>query len=408
MNILHTADWHLGQYFYGHERNREQQVFLDWLVETLKSERIDLLLISGDVFDVANPSAQSQRQLYRFLTQAHQACPQLQTIITAGNHDSATRLEAPGSLLENFNVRIVGTIQRKEDRSIDYERLLLPAPHGGSPQAWVLAIPFPRPGDLPSSGKYSEGIAQLYQEAYQFAREKVGGKAPIIAMGHLHAMDADTSADDRSERTVIGGVESVPVTAFDEGLAYTALGHIHRPQKVGGRKDVRYSGSPLPMSFTEREYKHQVVKVVLGEEKAEAIEPIPIPIPARLRQIPAQPSPLKEVLKSLEELPDQDEGGKEGFWDYAEVQVALSEPEPSLKQQVQEVTSRKQIKLAKITPHYPNRNEESEGSMQMRTQRDLEQLNPQKLFEQIYDAAFGGKIPEEIQNRFDEVVIGER
>src|SRR5690606_18891605 len=112
MNILHTADWHLGQLFYEYDRAYEHQQFLDWLVQTLQQEAVDVLLISGDVFDSANPSAATVRQFYTFLNQASKACPGLQIVVTAGNHDSATRLESPKPLLESSHIHIIGVVEK--------------------------------------------------------------------------------------------------------------------------------------------------------------------------------------------------------------------------------------------------------------------------------------------------------
>lgn len=402
MNILHTADWHLGQQFYEYDRTEEHQAFLDWLVTTLQTEEIDLLLISGDVFDVANPSAKSQRQFYHFLKEAKASRPSLQTIVTAGNHDSATRLEAPQALVHDLEVRIVGSIHKNEQRVIDYSQLLLPV-RSRQETVWVLAIPFPRPGDHPKAPTYTEGVTQLYLEGYAYARERLGEDAVIVAMGHLHAMDAKISEDDRSERTVIGGVEFVPASAFDEGIAYTALGHIHRPQRVGKRENVRYSGSPLPMSFTERNYQHQVVKVCLRQGQDADIHTLHIPITARLRQLPPTPQPLSQVLAALEELPDSTQDEASNLADYLEVQVLLTEPEPNLKHQIRSITDQKAVKLAKITPHYPTR-EQSQEKGTVQSYEDLHKLQPQHLFERIYQSKFNSQIPDDIQKLFHEVL----
>ena len=105
MRLLHTSDWHLGQSLHNFERHYEHQRFLDWLLDTVVSERADALLIAGDIFDNANPSSASQKQLYRFLQRARERVPHLNLIVIAGNHDSPGRLEAPGPLLEAHGTR---------------------------------------------------------------------------------------------------------------------------------------------------------------------------------------------------------------------------------------------------------------------------------------------------------------
>ena len=126
MRILHTADWHIGQLFHEYDRTYEHQQFLDWLLITLAAEQIDVLLISGDVFDHGNPSATSIRMFYKFLNLAVKASPHLQIIVTAGNHDSASRLESPKPLLESSAIHIVGVVERDVEGQIDFEKLTIP------------------------------------------------------------------------------------------------------------------------------------------------------------------------------------------------------------------------------------------------------------------------------------------
>ena len=149
MRFLHTSDWHLGQTLHSFERFHEHQAFLDWLIDTIVAEQVDALLIAGDVYDNANPSATSQKQLYRFLRSAKSAAPHLNIVIIAGNHDSAGRLEAPAPLLEELDVSLVGHVVRDVDGNIDYGRLVVPLKdRSGQTTAWCLAVPFLRPGAL--------------------------------------------------------------------------------------------------------------------------------------------------------------------------------------------------------------------------------------------------------------------
>src|SRR5690606_4373168 len=171
MNILHTADWHLGQLFHEYDRTYEHQQFLDWLVQTLQREEVDVLLISGDVFDLSNPSAATIRQFYTFLNRATNACPDIQVVITAGNHDSASRLESPKPLLESSNIHIIGVVEKDDSGAIDYDKLLIPLMKHGAIKAWCMAVPFLRMGDYPAladcDNPYAEGVATLYRHVCQ-------------------------------------------------------------------------------------------------------------------------------------------------------------------------------------------------------------------------------------------------
>ena len=199
MRLLHTSDWHLGQTLHNFDRAYEHACFLGWLVETIAVEDIDVLLIAGDIFDNANPSAAAHRQLYRFLQQAKARVPHLQVVVIAGNHDSPGRLEAPTPLLEAHGTIVVGNVLRRGDGEIDLERLLVPLhDRDGNTAAWCLAVPFLRPGDLPrlraAEGEqpvqdsvrdpYQHGTALLYRQAHALARERAAAGQAIIAMGH--------------------------------------------------------------------------------------------------------------------------------------------------------------------------------------------------------------------------------
>src|SRR5665647_797911 len=270
MRILHTADWHIGQLFHEYDRTYEHQQFLNWLVETLQDEKIDVLLVSGDVFDLSNPSAVSIKLFYTFLNQAVKANPQLQIIITAGNHDSAARLESPKPLLESSNIHIIGLVEKDEKGNIDCEKLIIPLKDkDGNFQACCMAVPFLRMGDYPviedCNNPYAEGVAKLYEQVYQCALNKSQAAQSIICMGHLHTQQAEKTGMDDFERLIMGGVECISATAFHEDIKYVALGHIHKAQRIGGKDHIRYCGSPIPMSFSELNYKHQVIVFELVE-----------------------------------------------------------------------------------------------------------------------------------------------
>jgi exonuclease SbcD len=150
MRLLHTADWHIGQLFYEYDRSFEHEQFLNWLLNTLQDARIDVLLISGDVFDLSNPSAASVRLFYSFLNRAIVQQPGLQIVITAGNHDSAARLETPKPLLFSTNIHIVGLIGKDEKGAPDYSKLVIPLfNQNGDPEVMCIAVPFLRQGDYP-------------------------------------------------------------------------------------------------------------------------------------------------------------------------------------------------------------------------------------------------------------------
>ncbi|MBC7387840.1 MAG: exonuclease SbcCD subunit D C-terminal domain-containing protein [Opitutaceae bacterium] len=402
MKILHTADWHIGQLFHEYDRSYEHQKFLDWLVQLLQTEQIDVLLISGDVFDISNPSATSIKMFYTFLNQATKANPDLQIIITAGNHDSASRLEAPKPLLESSNVHIIGLVEKDEEGQIDYQKLLVPIQnHAGEIKIQCLAVPFLRMGDYPSikdcANPYTEGVTKLYQEAFEYANSKKQDGQSIIAMGHLHTHHAEISDLDKSERLIMGGVECIPATAFHPDIKYVALGHIHKAQRIGGKEHVRYSGSPLPMSFSELNYKHQVIVFELADDISN-LKSIEIPLFVRLQRIPLSSQPLHQVIALLEALPKMDETLE--TVPYLEVRVLLDGPEPALRHKIESALMGKNVRLTKIDVKYP---ESTKAQTEFITPEKLNELQPIDVFGKVYQARFNSDVPPTILQLFQEV-----
>lgn len=391
MKILHTADWHLGQTFFDFDRKAEHIVFLEWLKKKTHELSIDILLIAGDIFDSPNPSAESQRMYYHFLRDITAENPELQIIIIAGNHDSAARLEAPSPLLEGMNISVRGIVKRTDDGGIDFNHLIIPLHKGG----YCLAVPYLRQGDYPESENYTEGVKKMYEATYEVIKEKKE-ENPVIAMGHLQATGSEISDNDRSERTTIGGLECVSPEAFDQGITYTALGHLHRAQRVSGRENVRYAGAPLPMSFAERNNKQGVTFIEIGNENT--INRIEFDTPVKLLSIPAQALPLNEVLNEISELPD---GEITEFSPYLEVKILITEPEPSLRHQIEESLKAKSVRLARIAAHTPQKDFEAKSI----TYEQLQTVNPIDIATDIFRRRFGGEdMPEKMKSLLQGII----
>lgn len=406
LKILHTADWHIGQNFHEYDRSYEHQQFLTWLVGILLEKSIDVLLMSGDVFDVSNPAAASVSLFYQFLKNATTVRPGLQIVIIAGNHDSAPRLEAPKPLLDDYNIHIVGKVERNAAGEIDYEKLVIPIRNtAGEIKAWCIAIPFLRPGDYPivpdAIAPYAEGIMEVYAKAYDYTLALQQPGQAILAMGHLHTLNAELSENDKSERLIMGGVEFIPVSAFHKDIIYTALGHIHKAQKIAGLENIRYAGSPLPMSFSEINYRHQVILLEVEEEKLASLTTIDIPVTVELLRIPSTPKPVAEVLKELEQLPELSENREQA--PYLEVRVLLDGPEPSLRYKIETAIKNKQVRLAKIEVRYPSTDNSDDNTKLADNQ--LSELEPIHVFKRIYQSRFNQDVPEELLSLFNQVSL---
>ncbi|RFP20185.1 exonuclease subunit SbcD [Duganella sp. BJB488] len=414
MRLLHTSDWHLGQSLHNFERTYEHQCFLDWLLDTIAAEQADALLIAGDIFDNANPSSASQKQLYRFLQQAKERAPQLNLVIIAGNHDSPGRLEAPGPLLEAHGTRVVGTVQRKADGEIDLEPLVLPLTgRGGAVEAWCLAVPFLRPGDVPrlpaedgadpAPDPYLAGIALLYQQTLELALSKRQAGQAILAMGHCHMVDGQMS-NDSERRIVIGGTEMLPAGIFGPDIAYAALGHLHLAQNVGKQQHIRYCGSPIPLSFAEVGYSHQILRIDIDGANVREITPLMVPRAVALLRVPAKPAPLAQVLEELAALDlPQAEPERQPF---LEVRVLLDAPEPGLRARVEAALDGKPVRLAKIETSSAARGISIDDEVM--TLDRLEQLKPDDIFRQLYRQRFDNDAPPDQLSAFTELMLTSR
>ena len=409
MRFIHTSDWHLGQALHNFERSFEHQCFLDWLLDRLVAEQADALLISGDVFDTANPSAAALKQFYRFLQQAKVRVPHLSTVIIAGNHDSPGRLEAPGPLLETVDATVIGFVPRGHDGEIDVRQLLIPLKNRrGDIAAWALAVPFLRPGDVPrvdgSADPYHDGITLLYSRALAIAQQLRQPGQALIALGHCHMVGGQISSD--SERPiVIGGSEALPSNLFEAQVAYAALGHLHLAQCVGGQNHLRYCGSPLPMSFAEVAYPHQVLLINLKGDAIGSITSLMVPRAVNLLRVPARPEPLPAVLAALKALvvPPQADPKR---YPYLEVRVLLDAPEPGLRNEIEAALTEHAVRLAKIETSFAV-NVGTTGAVAHTSLDALEQLQPGTVFDQLYRSKYSTDTPAALNAAFAELLLAD-
>ncbi len=400
MNILHTADWHIGQSFHQYDRTREHEAFLSWLVNTLEKEAIDVLLISGDVFDLVNPSAKSVKQFYSFLNKATRTVPHVQIIVTAGNHDSAPKLESVTPLLESTNIHIVGYVEwdQKENRHL-FEKLTIPLrDKQGELEGYCLAIPYLRYDEIsrPSTGRlsYQEEVANFYQKAHDYAKTLVSDREALIAMGHLHVQSAEVTSDDQSERYIMGGIEALSSESFQRYFAYVALGHIHKAQKIGNAEHIRYSGSPIPMSFSERNYKHQVIKFKLEAGQCSDITAIEVPVSVPVKSLPIKHATISEVLEAISYL-EEAQGRDMELAPYLEVRVLETEPDPSRKARIMDALKTKYARLATINLKIKGTQTEEQDNDDPLTDNAFTAPQPVDLFTKAFQINYEGNMPSE-------------
>ncbi len=320
MKILHTSDWHLGHQLYDQKREVEHRAFLDWLLQLIAAERIDLVLVAGDVFDTGFPPNYAFELYYSFLARcAASGCRQV--VVVGGNHDSPATLGAPREVLQAIRVTVVGAVDPDHAEA----DLVTVTDASGAPQGIVVAVPYLRDRDVhfPQFGEGADvrsqgiidGTAAWYRRLTDLAlarRAELGRPdLPIIATGHLFAQGLSAAGSERS--LYVGNLGAFPAAGFPAELAYVALGHLHRPQAVGNHEHIRYCGTPIPLSFDEIGYRQQILIVETSAEatagalagtKADnagsvAVRAVPVPVFRPLVRLTGDLPAIKQGLAAV-------------------------------------------------------------------------------------------------------------
>lgn len=284
MRVLHTSDWHLGKRLEQCERTAEHQHFLDWLVQTIQNQKVDLLVIAGDIFDTGTPSNTALKQYYDFLwAMRGTSCRDI--VIIGGNHDSVSTLNAPKALLRYFNVHVVG------GATPDIQEEIIPiTDEQGQVQLVVCAVPFLRDRDIRLSvpgetyqeqeARLKRGICAHYEALCQHIQAYKSQGIAVMATGHLFA--AGGAASESEKEIHVGNLGQIYGDQFPADFDYVALGHLHRPQKVNNYHHIRYSGSPIPLSFSEVEDKKIILLLDFEAGQLSRLEEMEIPVCRKL------------------------------------------------------------------------------------------------------------------------------
>lgn len=335
MKIIHTSDWHLGQFFYSRSRAQEHQAFLDWLLSQITLLQVNALIVAGDIFDTGSPPSYAREMYNHFVVELQKTGCQL--VILAGNHDSVAVLNESRELLACLNTRVIASASPDVD-----DQLVVLNDAQDLPAAIVCAIPYLRPRDiqLSQAGLDSQqkqqnllqAIADHYRHCYQAAlrlRETLGDPSlPIIATGHLTALGVSKS--DSVRDIYIGTLDAFPASAFPPA-DYIALGHIHRPQQVGGQPHIRYSGSPIALSFDESSTEKSVCLVEFSPQSAPVITPLPVPCVQPLKTLKGSLAEIEQQLASLTPLAD-------GTPVWLDIEVTQQEYLSDLQQRIEALT----------------------------------------------------------------------
>lgn len=405
LKLIHTSDWHLGGRLHGVDRHEEHEQFLDWLCTTARDQEIDALIVSGDVYDTANPPASAQALFYRFLATFGEVCPKATVIVIAGNHDSGQRLDAPAPVLRGRGFHLIGNLPRTESGTVDTQALLVPIKNReGEVEAWCGAVPFLRPADLPrldisdDRDPLIEGVKEIYKQVGEALDEVCEPNQARLLTGHLYMAGGETS-EHSERRIVIGQEHALPASIFPERLAYGALGHLHRAQVVAKNHHIRYSGSPIPLALDEDRYKHQVLVVEINQGSPTRVNGIAIPRFIDILRVPEEgPLPFEHVLPLLESLP---EIATDKPFPFLEVRVLVDRPMPDLRTRLEEVLVDKAVRLVKISCSRQGGDAALADAVPM---RQLEDLSPEDVFLAAWRGEFDEDPSSEIRMAFADLL----
>ena len=393
MKVLHTSDWHIGQIFHNYSREEEHKYFFEQLKSIVIKEKPDVMVVSGDVFHTATPTIVSQRLYYNFIVELSRLDDDLQIVITSGNHDSPSRLEAPRPLWEAFNVSVVGmldyhTDSDDSDLNFDASKIEIPITRNGEIIGWVLAVP------------YMNGNANIYDSLLNHLkkRQEYADNQGIVAMGHLAVRSADITGHSED---IIGKLETLDVQDFTEvkGVDYWAFGHIHFPQAIKGIEDMRYAGSPFPISFNEN-YQHSVVSVKIEDGKTETTV-IPLKTLIPIVDFPSKPKgyddalPYETVMMQLIEILN----------DRAYVRVHVQADKPLTQAETAAMVQAfegQNAMFCGIQSYFPEKLE-GDDIQDVKTLRELKSKSPFELGCSVYLKKNGSEMPDELKEMFKKV-----
>jgi exonuclease SbcD len=393
IKILHTSDWHIGKELHKVELTEDMDRFFTWLIDFIRDNQVDVLLMSGDLFDQANPTQLDMKQYYAFLEKMIPL--ECRIVLTGGNHDSPAVLNAPKDLLQLLKIDVVGGAPETVDELfVEYQK--------DEQSVVIAAVPFLRDRDIRKSvagETYNDKIEQI-RDGLKTYFENVNAHysanyegLPFVIMGHLYAQGATVSDSERDIQ--IGNQAGVDSSIFGDKANYVALGHIHKPQEVG-HPNIRYSGSPIPMSFSE---KNDQKEVVLLEFDAGTMTQTRYDIPMS-RKLVLFEDTLEAVRQKIEAYTTDSP-----LIDLAEIIVREKEFSLSTMEGLEElrtVTNIPGLKIIKSKVEFDN--QQKGLSTLLATGTLLSEMNPEDLFMKRLELEPNLDNEDELLNAFREIM----
>ncbi len=373
MKILHTADWHIGKKLHKYDLTKDFDLFIDWLCDTIKTENIEVLLVSGDIFDLANPSSQARKQYYRSLIRLRELNCKL--ILTGGNHDSPAMLNAPAEILRELDMHVIGGLPEK------LEDCIIPIKNKSAEVKLVIAaLPYLREADLRDAAEntnYEDRLEQLRAGINYYFKEAANlcsknfPQIQAVAMGHLFAAGAKTSESERDIQ--IGNLAAFNALQFGEYFQYIALGHIHKPQKIRANVPVYYSGSPIQLSFSERKDHKRVL--ILDTEDLSHPKNLEIPVFRNLLKLNGSLEKIEEKMAKPGQIRQLDS--------LIEIEMLEENYNADKIIALDQLINEFDLPGFQIVKHRINFKNQSRNISEIYPEKNLEDLSPQDVFNQL-------------------------
>ncbi len=395
MKILHTSDWHIGKQLHKYDLSEDLDLFFEWLIHFIKTQNIDVLLVSGDIFDQANPSQAAFKQYYDLLKKLINL--DCKIILTGGNHDSAAVLNAPSELLKAFDISVIGgAMEEMAEMFISVEK--------NNEKIIVAAIPFLKDRDIRKSvagETYATKIEQIksglrtYFSNINIHYNENHSDEVFIVMGHLYVQGSEISDSERDIQ--IGNQAGVEANMFEGIPHYVALGHIHKPQTISQEHNIHYCGSPIPLSFSEKEDCKQINIITIKDNQITNLEFVPIP---KHRNLITFEGNLQEVEEKLNTYSEETT-----LMSLAE--IIVNEDVESLERQqafetLLDTRPEGNIEIVKSRLIFKNLIRGASDAFAVGT--DVSDVTPMEMFEKKLELQSGLENTDELKNAFREIL----
>lgn len=395
MKILHTSDWHIGKQLHKCDLGPDLNMFFDWLRAFIQSEKVDVLLVSGDIFDQANPSQAAYKQYYDLLKNL--ILLECKIILTGGNHDSAAVLNAPRELLKSFDITVIGGAA--DDPAEQFVKI-----EKDGESAVVAAVPFLRDRDIRRSvagetyankiEQIKSGLGHYFTSINQIYREKYAGE-PFIVMGHLYVQGSTLSESERDIQ--VGNQAGVEGRIFGDEPHYVALGHIHKPQLISQAQNIHYCGSPVALSFSEKNDQKQVNLITIAQGTVQKVDIVPLPKFRNLMAFEGTLDAVKDKFGAYNE--------KTPLVSLAEINVTEAEETIERRQAFEDFiqsASNPAIEIVKSRLNFRSRIRGATDAFAVGT--DVADVTPMEMFEKKLELQSGLEDTGALKNAFREIL----